>query len=145
MDELVAFLRARYDEVAALAASATQDTTGRWTARETDWGGGPVVEDECGALILPTDGGARPYQYQHIAAHGPARVLREVEAKRRLVALHAPVTLRRRVGDQMGDVVACEYDTDPDGMGWIDYPCETLRLLALPYADHPEYRAEWRP
>jgi hypothetical protein len=26
-----------------------------------------------------------------------------------------------------------------------DWPCLTLRLLALPYADRPGYREEWRP
>jgi hypothetical protein len=25
------------------------------------------------------------------------------------------------------------------------WPCETLKLLALPYADHPDYRPEWAP
>lgn len=25
------------------------------------------------------------------------------------------------------------------------HPCRTLRLLALPYAAHPNYREEWRP
>jgi hypothetical protein len=24
------------------------------------------------------------------------------------------------------------------------YPCATLRLLALPYADRPGYRKEWK-
>ncbi len=24
-------------------------------------------------------------------------------------------------------------------------PCVTLRLLALPYAGHPDYQPEWRP
>jgi hypothetical protein len=24
-------------------------------------------------------------------------------------------------------------------------PCWTARLLALPYASHPDYREEWRP
>jgi hypothetical protein len=27
-----------------------------------------------------------------------------------------------------------------DSCGW-----DTLRLLALPYADHPDFREEWRP
>jgi hypothetical protein len=30
------------------------------------------------------------------------------------------------------------------GNHW-SYPCDTLKLLALPYADHPDYRDEWRP
>ena len=27
----------------------------------------------------------------------------------------------------------------------VGYPCDTLRLLALPYADRPGYHEEWRP
>lgn len=78
---------------------------------------------------------------------GPARVLREIDAKRRLLALHEP---SRNVG----------RDSDPDDpatfvdcCGWCqttvvqdgDWPCETLRLLVLPYSDRPGYRDEWRP
>lgn len=25
------------------------------------------------------------------------------------------------------------------------HPCRTLRLLAVPYSEHPGYRPEWRP
>jgi len=25
------------------------------------------------------------------------------------------------------------------------FPCETVRLLALPYSQHPGYREDWRP
>jgi len=25
----------------------------------------------------------------------------------------------------------------------VKYPCPTLLILALPYADHPDYREEW--
>lgn len=52
-----------------------------------------------------------------------ARVLAECEAKRRIVeSARSSRTFR------------CE--------DWAD---EVLRLLALPYADHPDYRDEWRP
>lgn len=64
---------------------------------------------------------------------GPERVLAECEAKRQVVELHA------------------ENDSNPSRFElqcWNDgeeYPCQTLRILALPYADHPAYRREWRP
>ena len=51
----------------------------------------------------------------HIARHDPARILAECEAKRQLI---------ERVGN-------------PDWAGF--------RILALPHADHPDYRPEWRP
>jgi hypothetical protein len=62
----------------------------------------------------------------HIARWDPARVLAECEAKRRIVEL----VLDRPIRDH-GD---CKCES-----------CWTLRLVALPYADHPDYRAEWKP
>jgi hypothetical protein len=53
-----------------------------------------------------------------------ARVLAEVEAKRRMMELH----------DHCDDWAYGDPST-----------CPELRLLALPYADHPDYREEWRP
>ncbi len=53
---------------------------------------------------------------RHIAHWDPARVLVECGTKRRLL-------------EECGTV----------GPVW------PLRLLALPYADHPDYRQEWRP
>ncbi|MFD8088581.1 DUF6221 family protein [Streptomyces malaysiensis] len=52
------------------------------------------------------------------------RVLREIDAKRRMIgriSSHAAV------------------------MGWDEVHGDLLRLLALPYADHPDYREGWRP
>jgi hypothetical protein len=74
----------------------------------------------------------------HIARNDPARVLREVEAKRRIVALHAT---------PCEECISGEYVTVDN----VDVPeqyqgdCRTLRLMALPYADRPGYRQEWRP
>lgn len=54
----------------------------------------------------------------------PSRVLAECEAKRRIVSRIATA------------------DPHPDARYMLDL---VLRLLALPYADHPGYREEWRP
>ncbi|KND45358.1 DUF6221 family protein [Streptomyces stelliscabiei] len=59
----------------------------------------------------------------HIAVWDPARVLREIDAKRRIVDRYAWL---REHGDT-------------GGTEWV------LPLLALPYADRPGYREEWRP
>lgn len=66
-------------------------------------------------------------QTDHVAMH-PARVLAQCEAVRRIVEEHA-------------DVDPC--DAHDASFETID--CDTLRALALPYADHPEFREEWRP
>ncbi|MFD9630075.1 DUF6221 family protein [Streptomyces violascens] len=104
---------------------------------------------------LPTDLAA------HIARHDPARVLAEVEAKRQLLDLHPITTVRQQYSEadlvegvgpnyerrlKRPDEPYCEtcdmYDGVIDGDGT---PCPTLRLLALPFATHPDYREEWRP
>lgn len=58
----------------------------------------------------------------------PARVLREVQAKRRRITLHEDVH-------------------DCPGIDWGSHeagdPCPTLRLEALPFDDRPGYRSEW--
>ena len=73
---------------------------------------------------------------EHIARWDPARVLAECEAKRRIVVdLHRPVT------DGEGDWFCDMLETGAES----NWPCETIRLLALPYADHSDYREEWRP
>ena len=61
----------------------------------------------------------------HIAtfAH-PARVLREIDAKRRIIA---------------------DYENYDREAPELDVPESVLRLLALPYADRLGYRKEWAP
>jgi hypothetical protein len=62
----------------------------------------------------------------------PRKLLAECDAKRRIVELHeAP----NRPDYLRSYCVACGDS----------FPCPTLRLLALPYADHPDYQPEWRP
>lgn len=60
----------------------------------------------------------------------PARVLAEVAAKRRIVQLH------------VSGEAWCDHCAGP---GDIDDSCPTLRALASVYADHPDYRQEWKP
>jgi hypothetical protein len=61
----------------------------------------------------------------------PWRLRRECEAKRLIVGLH-----RTYINEENEAVCAeCLFVS----------PCKTLRTLALPYADHPDYLEEWRP
>lgn len=53
----------------------------------------------------------------------------EVEAKRRLIEIHG------------GGSDPC----DTHGPDLRSIPCDTLLLLAVLYADHPDYRPEWKP
>jgi hypothetical protein len=69
---------------------------------------------------------------RHMARWDPARVVTECEAKRRIVA-------------------NCEAFSTNGPTGTPPLPnlrfagVTILRLLALPYADHPDYRQEWKP
>ena len=68
----------------------------------------------------------------------PARVLAECEAKRRIVELHSWGEGHEcSVFDGSGEVDNCRYV--------IGDECSTMQLLASVYADHPDFRSEWRP
>jgi len=125
---LAGFLLARIAEDEATARAATEDDCGQDGGFEgayellTGRKGSPLdcvprFGDAAAALILRTA--------------VPRRVLRECEAKRRIVGAHE------------------QHPMQVDGFcrscGITDGPCATLRALALPYADHPDYRQEWRP
>lgn len=101
MSGLTEFLRARLDEDKQAAR------------RALDWWDS---DREAGYFEWPSREAST-----HVARHDPARVLREVEAKRRML------------DDVWGG---------PDHEEMWDHH---VRLLALPYAQHPGYRPEWAP
>ena len=77
--------------------------------------------------LRPTDGQATTSALSYmefIVRWPPARVLAECEAKRRVI-------------EECDD-----YDNPSEVLILAD---QILRHLALPYADHPDYREEWRP
>jgi hypothetical protein len=69
----------------------------------------------------------------HIARHDPSHVLREIDAKRRILAEVYPEVAKAE--EMIQDEWHSGGDTDGD----------LLRLLALPYVNRPGYREEWRP
>ncbi len=83
-----------------------------------------------GHLVLGAEEVA-PQDARHIARHDPARVLREVAAKRKILTLHSP-------WEDSGDCSAC------GDVPQVCYPCETLRALAAAWSDHPDYDPAWR-
>jgi hypothetical protein len=72
--------------------------------------------------------------------HQRSRVLREVGAKRRIIAEHEVGS--DDSGPWNGYCGLCFNDRTFNA---AEAPCLTLRLLALPYADHEDYDEEWRP
>jgi hypothetical protein len=74
-------------------------------------------------------------------AHGlrwkPERVLADVAAKRAIVEEHTC----QCPDPGCGDCGACSGDHHADP---TPAPCTTVRLLAQPYADHPDFDPAWR-
>lgn len=69
------------------------------------------------------------------------RLLAECEAKRQIVRLHEPYGTPQRM--VYGTIIACSTCGSVDDAPH-EWPCETLKALAAVYADHPDYREEWR-
>jgi hypothetical protein len=121
-DAMVAWLGAQLDEDEEAARDAGGSTpSGHW-AREA-YG---CVIDAKQRLVVYGEGTPTREGAEHIARHDPARVLREVEAKRAL--LEETIRPYLNNGQTTGNIA------------WL-----ALRLLALPYSDRPGYRAEWAP
>lgn len=111
-DDLVTFLRARFDEDEEVAQEASHP--------------GAYAE---GALYVVDD------DFRHdVVRISSARVQREVEAKRRMLEMHAPTD------DDPGGPAYCPECERYDGTG---KPCPTVLLLTLPYSDHPDFDQEW--
>jgi len=139
MDDLVQWLRAQLDEDERIAwAAQRQRGGGEWVARADATGivaveGLPVRAGQPIPVVLHPD---EDETAAHIAEHDPARVLREIDAKRRIIAEVIPEI------DGMEDRIDGEWGAgDPMERESVTL----LRLLALPYSDRPGYRDDWRP
>jgi hypothetical protein len=81
------------------------------------------------------------YAEQHFTQYS-RQILATVAAHRRILWMHATPWLGM---DECG-ICVDEYGgtIQDDGPPHEPYPCPTLRALASVYADHPDYRDEWR-
>ncbi|MFB4306959.1 DUF6221 family protein [Actinomadura sp. GTD37] len=142
MTDLVAFLHARMAEDEQAAYDADR-SIGRghleWSYQDDGDLGGKVVASGVDLVPDVTTGPG-----QHIARHDPARVLAEVDSKRRIMAEHnlTPAAAPPPNGPTFG----CEtcHDHPEYGIGPLG-ECDTLKHLALAYAWHKDYQKEWRP
>jgi hypothetical protein len=137
---LTAFLAARLDEDQQAAEQAATQGPASWYAVRD--GASWRVDDPTMPVIGWTDGGHPGHlQAEHMARHDPARALAEVDAKRQIIEQHPDVN----DGD-CGTCVRGLWGYPTNGGSTIEpWPCPTLRLLALPYADHPDYQQDWQP
>ncbi|MBB5108950.1 DUF6221 family protein [Streptomyces spectabilis] len=169
MDDRVQWLHAQLDEDERIARAASGSTAvgkpGNWTPSPAgdEWEAFErEIEGEAaeGLLVAMSPGLPRPADVAsggwaawicqdphlvdpaagvpmpalvHAALHDPARVLREIDAKRAIVR-------------DLAEVIEASKDyKGPDYYEGVDACERTLARLALPYADRPGYREEWRP
>jgi hypothetical protein len=163
---LIDFIEAQLAEDEAAARTAIASHQGRRQSRNTltysngqcaNGGTWRVKQDrrvkvlsDCGHLVMSGNHSPEP---DHIARHDPARVLREVAAKRDL--LNDIIAEKHRVIDDPWYTCSAATE-DRDGGTYAETegggPCtcgrderveRLLRLLAAPFSDHPDYNPEW--
>ena len=131
------FLTARLDEDEAAAVALCGGRTGRWHAYLEGGDDGWAFEAEGGGLgAIVEDEGLAYY----IARHDPARVLREVAAKRQLLEWCAAVTehFDWATLNQPGSLLH-----DPNARA-TNTATLAMQAMATPYADHPDYQEGWK-
>ncbi|MFJ5176686.1 DUF6221 family protein [Streptomyces griseoviridis] len=131
MGDLLEWLGAQLDEDERSARAATP---GPWHVRAD----GVVADDGEHWPVAYTDARLGGADVAHIAARDPARVLREIDAKRQTLTEYVAA------GDAMDRAVR-----DKDTVGYNAARAERqvleriVRREAVVYADRPGYREEW--
>lgn len=148
--DLVAFLKARLDEDAAIALRASEPAAWMELNRQprptwyvqywADPDRAVIVADPQSssysivATLEGDDEADAEARTAHIARHNPARALREVAAKRSAI-------------EEYESVVESMDDYDPDGMGraMVSSLRGVLEAAASVYADHTDCQEGWKP
>lgn len=132
MDDLVQWLRAQLDEDERIARAATAGPWSRMGRRVLD----PSPPSDRLGIGMAVGHAAADADFNetadHIVRHDPARVLREIDADRKLL-------------DQYAEVAANDVDEVEYAHGWANALGLAVRLRASVYAGRPGYREEWRP
>lgn len=168
MTGIVEFLTARLDEDEAVALAAITPVGDRWVMDNdrADCAQIEVASDSDYQIVVYDEGVPTPEQARHIIRHDPARVLRDVEAKRIHLAdyeqaerewtrhqaavreYQADVERADRGEPVVGNlgVQAQALNREADYLLVVRAALErVLRADALPFAGHPDYDPSWRP
>lgn len=91
----------------------------------------PVTVDQLGPMV---DAAVKPTILLNQARQ---KIRLDIATKRQLVEEHEPLA---EYAEEITFCGACGGNPTTAG----SYPCYTMRLLALPYSRHADYREEWR-
>lgn len=135
MDDLVRWLTACLDEDERIARAACGRLNGQWSHDSSIPNG--YVYDERGEAVVYDESAPLPEEAEHIAAHDPARVLREIDADRRLLAEY-----ERAANAYPADSRAYDYESETGRerttvLEWV------VRLRAARFSERAGYREEW--
>lgn len=76
-----------------------------------------------------------------IGARAAERIDADIAVKRAILGLHQPES----ESDDRPVCITCATQVVAGDLEGDPYPCPTVRRLASIYADHPDYRSEWKP
>jgi hypothetical protein len=125
MDDPVANLRAGLDEDEAAANACQSPSPWKPSSHPS---GSSVVDDAAGDPLIYNEGSPSLDEARHIARHDPARVLREVEAMRAILAAYETV---------LAECHTMLRDRRPRKYGEHDGLLLAVRHLAAIYSDQP--------
>lgn len=138
-DELIAFLRARHDEIEATAKAAFGNS-GQWWQRNTEFGPeGNLFEGDdpeggylSGTIVVYDEGSPTPDEFAHIALHDPAGVLADIAVKRSIVDAYCDGAAELARQESTGTA-------DAGVRGGVTALRFVMVAFASKYNDHPDY------
>lgn len=147
-DSIANWLRAQLDaeaEAAQRAFSGQADPENGWGAYRPEWQQHTTITPHVGIIH-------EAVQADHVVRWNPARALREIDAKRQVIAKYIKAVERmaelaslcERLKADGKDTFMPEMDR-ATAIHRRDVLYEVLQLHALPYADRPGYKESWRP
>ncbi|MFF3928245.1 DUF6221 family protein [Streptomyces hirsutus] len=153
MDELVRWLGQQLDTDERIARAAADELGGLPLGGEWTYDGQYVLAaHERGLVAVGSQDFMTVENGRHIAEHDPARALREIDAKREVIAKYTKAVERmaelaslcERLKADGKDTFMPEMDR-ATAIHRRDVLHEVLQLHALPYADRPGFKESWRP
>lgn len=147
-DDMLSWLRRQIEARKALAESASPWP---WSAN-AEHDEVLAVDGERVADGFALSGNQLRNTVDHIVFNDPRQIIADCEAQLALIDLHGTTVKKGGpavFSDEDGRQLTSGHEVTCSVCGWVsDDPtsgCETVRLLALPYADVDGYREEWKP